>query len=139
MRRPEADVTEDWPAVARAISDRMTGLPATQIEVAARAGISLTTLRELQLNSHPRRRRPQTLAAVSAALGWPPAHLAMILRGAQPSRRTSETGGLALERRLRLIRHELAVLRERVGRIERRLARQGTQSPEGAPSPGGAQ
>ena len=44
----------------------------TQLEAASRAKISLTTLRELQNNTSPRRRRPQTLAALSEALGWPP-------------------------------------------------------------------
>jgi hypothetical protein len=125
MNGPEADVTEDWQAVANAISDQMAALRTTQMEVVAGAGISLTTLRELQRNSNPRRRRPQTLAAVSAALGWPPTHLAMILHGAQARPLISEAYGLALERRLRSIRQELADLRERVGRIERRLARQG--------------
>ena len=65
-------MAEDWTAVARAISDRITELRTTQMEVAAKARISLTTLRELQRNISPRRRRPQTLAALSEALGWPP-------------------------------------------------------------------
>src|SRR5215510_9850073 len=78
-----AQVTEDWPAVAKAISDRLTDLRATQMEVAARAKISLTTLRELQHNINPRRRRPQTLTALSEALGWPPDYLATVLQGGE--------------------------------------------------------
>src|SRR5260370_24019150 len=78
---PGADVAEDWAAVAKAISERLTELRATQMEVAARARVSLTTLRELQHDISPRRRRPQTLSALSEALDWPPDYLARVLHG----------------------------------------------------------
>src|SRR2546421_8498853 len=74
-----ANVPEDWAAVARAISERMTELRVTQMDVAAKARISLTTLRELQNNVNSRKRRPQTLTALSEALGWPPGYLAAAL------------------------------------------------------------
>lgn len=74
-------MAEDWEAVASAISGRLAELRTTQMDVAARARISLTTLRELQHNTSPRQRRPQTLAAVSEALGWPSGYLTKVLHG----------------------------------------------------------
>jgi len=117
-------VAEDWTAVARAISDRMAELRATQMEVAAKARISLTTLRELQHNMNPRRRRPQTLTALSEALGWPPDYLSTTLRRghARPyadEQRDPVLGSLAF------VERELGALRERVDRIERQLAGEG--------------
>jgi len=56
----------------------------TQADLAARAGVALMTVRELQNNLQPRRRNPRTLAAVSEALGWPGDQLARILEG-QPA------------------------------------------------------
>ena len=117
-------MAEDWTAVSRAISDRLTELRTTQMEVAAKARISLTTLRELQHNINPRRRRPQTLAALSEALGWPADYLAKVLHGEDVQSHTDEVhdpvpGSLAS------IERELGDLRERVDRIERQLAGEG--------------
>jgi transcriptional regulator with XRE-family HTH domain len=114
-------VTEDWKAVARAISDRLAELRATQMEVASRAKISLTTLRELQHGINPRRRRPQTLAALSEALGWPSDYLATVLRGAEARPYADEQHDPVLSS-LDSIEQELVALRARVDRIERRLA-----------------
>lgn len=117
-------MAEDWTAVARAISDRLAELRATQMEVAARARISLTTLRELQHNINPRRRRPQTLAAVSEALDWPPDYLAKVLRGEDAQPHADEKHDPVLNS-LASIERELGDLRERVNRIERQLAGEG--------------
>ncbi len=114
-------MAEDWAAVARAISDRLAELRTTQMEVAARGKISLTTLRELQHNISPRRRRPQTLAALSDALGWPPDYLATVLRGGEARPYADEQHDPVLSS-LDSIEHELVALRARVDRIERRLA-----------------
>jgi hypothetical protein len=119
---PGAEVAEDWTAVSRAISDRVAELRTTQMEVAAKARISLTTLRELQRNINPRRRRPQTLAALSEALGWPADYLAKVLHGedVQPdAKRDPVLDSLAF------IERELGDLRERVDRIEQQLAGEG--------------
>jgi hypothetical protein len=118
-----AEVTEDWAAVARAISDRLEELRATQMEVAARARISLTTLRELQHNVSPRRRRPQTLAVVSEALGWPSDYLAHVLHGEEGDARphADEEHDPVLTS-LTAIERELVDLRGRVDQIEQRLA-----------------
>jgi hypothetical protein len=117
-------VAEDWTAVARAISDRITELRTTQMEVAAKARISLTTLRELQHNINPRRRRPQTLAALSEALGWPPDYLAATLHGGIGQPYADEKHDPVLNS-LAAVERELRDLRDRVDRIERQLAGEG--------------
>jgi len=115
------ELADDWTAVARAISDRMADLRATQMDVAAKARISLTTLRELQHNVNPRRRRPQTLAALSEALGWPPGYLAATLHGGEARPYADERHDPLLGS-LSSIERELGELRQRVDRIERQLA-----------------
>ena len=117
-------MAEDWTAVARAISDRMAELRATQMEVAGKARISLTTLRELQHNINPRRRRPHTLAALSEALGWPPDYLAATLHGGDAQHHADEKHDPVLSS-LVAIERELGDLRDRVDRIERQLAGEG--------------
>ena len=114
-------MAEDWGGVASAISGRLAELRATQMDVAARARISLTTLRELQHNTNPRQRRPQTLAAVSEALGWPADYLTKVLHGEDARPHPDEDQDPVLKS-LASIERELGDLRERVGRIERQLA-----------------
>ncbi len=72
---------KDWDAVASAIQRRLTDIDMTQADLAARAGVALMTVRELQHNLQSRRRSARTLAAVSSALGWPDDHLARIADG----------------------------------------------------------
>lgn len=111
----------DWNAVAVAIGNRLSETRATQMDVASRARVSLTTLRELQHNLNPRRRRPQTLAAVSEALGWPADYLARVLHGerAEPHRNEARDPVLAA---LKDLEQEIRSLRIRVDQIERQLA-----------------
>ena len=117
-------MAEDWTAVARAISDRMAELRATQMEIAAKARISLTTLRELQHNINPRRRRPQTLTALSEALGWPPDYLAATLQGGIGQPYDDEKHDPVLNS-LAAVERELGALKKRVDQIERQLAGEG--------------
>lgn len=114
-------MADDWAAVARAISDRLTERRLTQMDVAAQAKISLTTLRELQHGTNSRRRRPQTLAALSEALGWPPDYLATVLRGKDARAYDDEVHDPTLNA-LTEIERELGALRDRVDLIEQRLA-----------------
>lgn len=125
-------MADDWTAVARAISDRLIERRVTQMDVAAQAKISLTTLRELQHGTNSRRRRPQTLAAVSEALGWPPDYLTNVLRGEDARAYDDEVHDPVLNA-LAAIEGELGALRDRVERIERRLADEGA-APEVRPS-----
>jgi transcriptional regulator with XRE-family HTH domain len=122
--RVGAEVAEDWAAVASAIDDRLAQLRMTQMDVAARAKISLTTVRELQHNTSPRRRRPQTLSALSEALDWPAGYLAKILSGDNARSHADEEGDPVLKS-LTSIERELSQLRDRVDQIERQLAGEG--------------
>lgn len=115
------DEQEDWDAVARAVQDRLDEMRATQMEIATRAGISLTTLRELQHNTNPRRRRPQTIAAVSEALGWPSGYLAQVLHGEPAQPHTDEVQDPVL-RSLKSLETEIELLRSRIARVEQQLA-----------------
>jgi transcriptional regulator with XRE-family HTH domain len=94
---------------------------ATQMDVASRAGVSLTTLRELQHNLNPRRRRPQTLSAVSEALGWPSGYLAQVLHGEPAQPHTDEVDDPVLQS-LKSLETAIELLRERVARVEQQLA-----------------
>lgn len=74
-------MSEDWAAVAVAISERLSGLGWRQRDLAERSGVSLATVREIHRHSVERRRSPRTLASLSSALGWPPTHLTAVLSG----------------------------------------------------------
>ena len=105
---------QDWQAVGTAISARLDEQGMTMTELAARAGVSLTTVRELVHVLSTRRRQPRTLAAISNALGWPDDHLGKVLRGkvlAVPPN-PSEPPDLAARVR---------VVEERLSEIEKRL------------------
>jgi hypothetical protein len=87
------------------------------MDVAARAKVSLTTLRELQHNLNPRRRRPQTLAAVSEALGWPTDYLARVLAGEDQPPTAQETDGSVLGR-LQVLEEQIRALTDRLAAVE---------------------
>jgi transcriptional regulator with XRE-family HTH domain len=110
-----------WDSVAEAIRSRMAETRMTQMDVASRARLSLTTIRELQHNLNPRRRRPQTLAAVSEALGWPSDYLDQVLRGDRPEPHDDEVRDPVLHA-LDGLGREIRELRDRVEQIERQLA-----------------
>lgn len=74
-------MSQDWEAVAAALRDRLDERGTTMTDLAARSGVSLTTVRELVHLLNTRRRQPRTLAALSTALGWPADHLSTVLRG----------------------------------------------------------
>lgn len=122
----EVNDAEDWDAVAREITARLTETRMTQMDVASRAQVSLTTLRELQHNLNPRRRRPQTLAAVSEALGWSADHLEQILRGQRPPRPDHEQTDPILAA-IEALEQEVRQLRGRVEKIEQQLADEAAQ------------
>ncbi len=74
-------MVEDWAAVARAISRRMTELGLNQRELIERSRVSKATVGELYHNSAQRRRSARTLEALSIALEWHPQHLVAVLKG----------------------------------------------------------
>jgi transcriptional regulator with XRE-family HTH domain len=109
---------KDWDAVAAAISSRLSELDMTQAELAARAGVALMTVRELQHNLKPRRRSPRTLSAVSEALGWPGDQLTRILNGERPPAPDADDPVVA---ELDAIKADLVSVVRRLDAIERRL------------------
>lgn len=114
---------DDWDAVARVISARLSEMRMTQMDLASRAQLSLTTVRELQHNLNPRKRRPQTLATVSEALGWPSNYLSEVLAGRTPAAHADEVSDPVLAS-LTALEREVGALRERVDEIERQLGRE---------------
>jgi transcriptional regulator with XRE-family HTH domain len=117
-------MARDWAAVATAITTRLAELEMTQQELAARSGVSVATLRQLQRGME-RRRNPRTLAAVSSALQWPDGHLGEIAEStlapghpATPSTRAVQTGDAEAMGELRRV---VAALGDRIDAIERRL------------------
>lgn len=109
-------MVRNWDAVAEAINTRLDELQMTQNELAIKSGVSTATLRELQRNKNPRRRSERLLEAVSTALGWTPSHLSVVADGGS----VGAPGGVDVLAQLGELRGELAALRERVDRMERR-------------------
>jgi len=100
--------TEDWAAVARAISNRVRELGWRQRELAERSHVSVAVVREIQRHTVERRRSPRTLQALSVALGWEPEHLDWVLKG-----HSQQTGGHTAP--------DGAALWSRLDSLERRL------------------
>jgi transcriptional regulator with XRE-family HTH domain len=111
-------VTKDWDAVGAAIRSRLAEIDMTQVDLAARAGVALMTVRELQHNLKARRRNPRTLAAISEALGWPADHLARILDG-QEVAPVDDDDPVLVE--LDAVKADLLAIVQRLDAIEDRL------------------
>ena len=113
-------VVEDWVAVARAISRRMTELGLNQRELIERSRVSKATVGELYHNSAQRRRSARTLEALSMALEWHPQHLVAVLKGQRApelgepvSRSDDDVPG-----RLAAIEYRLAQIEAQLGTID---------------------
>jgi transcriptional regulator with XRE-family HTH domain len=112
-------MAKDWDAVATAIKNRLAELDMTQAELAARAGVALMTVRELQHNLKPRRRSPRTLGAVSEALGWASDQIARILDGEHPPGPDANDPVVA---ELDALKADLVSVLRRLDAIERQLS-----------------
>lgn len=77
-------MTEDWPAVAAAINQRMAELRLSQSDLVRRSRVSKAVVGEIRHNTVQRQRSPRTLEALSDALAWHPQHLAAVLSGRRP-------------------------------------------------------
>ena len=97
-------MAENWAAVAAALRERLDERGMTMTDLAARSGVSLTTVRELVHVLNTRRRQPRTLSALSTALGT-------VLRG--------RTVPAPPANDLAAVRRELRDLRRRVEALER--------------------
>lgn len=108
---------QDWSAVSAALRERLDERGMTMTELAARSGVSLTTVRELVHVLNTRRRQARTLTALSTALGWPAEHLGDVLRGRPATGPSEREGGLvALARRVRALEKRVAALEGREDR-----------------------
>jgi hypothetical protein len=113
-------VSEDWAAVAQAISQRMTEVGINQAELIERSQVSKATVGELYHNSAQRRRSARTLEALSMALGWHPRHLAAVLKGqrvpdiGEPVSRSDDD----VPGRLAAIEYRLTQIEIRLGTID---------------------
>jgi transcriptional regulator with XRE-family HTH domain len=119
-RSAEEYVSEDWAAVAQAISQRMTELGINQAELIERSRVSKATVGEIYHNSAQSRRSARTLEALSMALGWHPQHLVAVLKGqrvpdiGEPVSRSDDD----IPGRLSAIEYRLAQIEERLGVID---------------------
>lgn len=118
-------MSDDWAAVARAISERLTEMGLNQRELAERAHVALSIVREIRHNTVQRRRAGRTLEALSVALGWHPRHLAAVLVGHQPPAPTDpvDYAGDGVPGRLAAIEDRLSEIAERLDEVNANLAK----------------
>jgi transcriptional regulator with XRE-family HTH domain len=117
-------VSDDWAAVAKAISERMTELGLNQRALADRAHVALSIVRELRHNTAQRRRSGRTLEALSVALGWHPRHLAAVRLGHRPPEPGDpiDYSGDGVPARLSAIEDRLNDISERLDKLNANLA-----------------
>jgi transcriptional regulator with XRE-family HTH domain len=126
-------VSEDWAAVAQAITARVNEFGWRQRELAERSQVSQAIVRELQHHTVERRRSARTLEALSTTLGWHPQHLKAVLHGHQPPDPpdAEDNGGRlwsrldALERRLVEIGERLDVMRSDLATVAEHVRSKG--------------
>ena len=127
----DANRHEDWPAVDRAIKDRLGELGVPLAQLARESAVSETTIRYMGKDGSG---TESPLVAIAAALGWPLGYLRNILHGepqknAQESAETLESSESLAEPHFRnLLRTELspikkdvAVLRGIVDRMDQKI------------------
>ncbi|MCE3551349.1 helix-turn-helix transcriptional regulator [Pseudonocardia sp. RS11V-5] len=107
---------QDWTAVGDAMRARLDELGMTMTDLAAKSGVSLTTVRELVHVLNTRRRQPRTLVSLSTALGWPREHLGNVLRGRPLSEPLPPDELASVRRELRDLRRRIEALERTVGK-----------------------
>ena len=116
-------MSEDWAAVAKAISMRVNELGWRQRELAERSHVSQAIVRELQHHTVERRRSARTLEALSTTLGWHPQHLLAVLQNRTPPHPDEPADdGHDLWPRLDALEQRLADLTERLEDVQSNLA-----------------
>lgn len=116
-------MSDDWGSVAREVNSRAAQLGLNQKELAARSGVSLATVREIQQAKIRRRRNPRTLEALSIALQRQPRYLMAVLDGKPPPEPPNASGTQqdAVLMALNAIVRELRGLRAQVGTLSKRI------------------
>lgn len=112
-------MARNWAAVAEAMRSRLAELDMTQAELIQRSRLAPMTIRELLYNTAQRRRSDQTLAALSAALGWPPGYLRAVADGRDPG---DPDAGDPVLTGLAELKEAVAAINSRLDAIERQLA-----------------
>lgn len=111
-------MSEDWSAVAAAISERLLELGWQQQELADRSHVSPATIREIQRHTVERRRSPRTLESLSVTLGWAPDYLSEALTGGKPVNGQAPRSTLeSLDSRLREITQVLYDLKADIATV----------------------
>jgi hypothetical protein len=100
----------DWPAVGRAVTERMSELHMSISYVARETGLSPTTVRYLR--KPERKYNTSTLVAISVVLGWRYNHLRNILHG-EPEKNIPKPGNSVMEAYFENLLHaEVGPMRE---------------------------
>ncbi len=115
-------MSQDWVAVAGAITGRMRELKLSQRDLAVQSNVSVATIREIQRHRISRRRNPRTLESLSETLGWPRQHLDAVLNGRLPQD-PAEAGGSDGDLRSRLdeLERRLNTIADAVHRIDAKI------------------
>lgn len=78
----DGPMDRDWTRLGRAIQKARRALGLSQLELAARAGVSRSTIQYLERGRTPQGRPPTSLPAIERALGWPPDTALPVTEGA---------------------------------------------------------
>ena len=115
-------MSEDWVAVAEAITGRMRELKMSQRDLAVHSNVSVATIREIQRHRIHRRRNPRTLESLSESLGWTRQHLDAVLNG-RPPQDPGEGAGDDTDLRFRLeqLEQRLDTIVDAVHRIDAKI------------------
>ena len=115
-------MSEDWVAVAEAITGRMRELKLSQRDLAVHSNVSVATIREIQRHRISRRRNPRTLESLSESLGWPRQHLDAVLNGRLPQDPAEAAGDdTDLRSRLEQLEQRLNTIVDVVHRIDAKI------------------
>lgn len=109
-------MSENWTAVAEAISRRVDQLGWRQRELAERSNVSQAIVREIQHHTVERRRSRRTLESLSVTLGWHPQHLDAVLHDRIPPEldESAVSDGDAVQSRLDGVEERLSEITERL-------------------------
>jgi len=77
-------MTRDWARLARTIRRARESRRMTQQELATAAGVSESTVQNLEDEENSYRRRPPSLSPIARALGWTPDSPDLVLDGGDP-------------------------------------------------------
>jgi transcriptional regulator with XRE-family HTH domain len=121
-------MARDWAAVAAAMKARMDELDMTQVDLARRSRLAPMTIREVLRHTVERHRSPQTLAALSEALGCPPGYLQAIAEGRNPGHPDLPDTEDPVLAELATLKEAILAINARLDAIEQQQAGGGGQS-----------